>query len=246
MLLFHLVFPAKHRWAVFNKDIDKTLKEICISIEKCYQIIFLEMYIQWSCHLVQSVPTYNVTKIVTMIKSLTATKRTPFNSFDIAVFRPCVLLILCWNTFTLVNPLPSTISSGIFTSSFNYFISTMELSDSNPRAVLVTNFFFPSRSKRGGDLSILVHKISIHARSLRPRRIGQILVISFLFMLILTASSILVRLNTFPTCGSINASSLLYSNKHMTLGHHDWLDLQCTTLSFAILCRFIPTLSVPW
>ena len=29
----------------------------------------------------------------------------------------------------------------------------------------------------------------------------------------------------------------------MTRGHRDWLNLRCTTLSFATPCRFIPALS---
>lgn len=74
VLLYHLVFPAKYRRVVFDKGVDKVLKEICIKIEERYQIKFLEIgtdkdHVDF---LVQSVPTYSVTKIVTMIKSLTA------------------------------------------------------------------------------------------------------------------------------------------------------------------------------
>lgn len=72
--MYHFVFPAKYRKAVFDKDVDVVLKEICLEIEKRYQIKFLEIgtdkdHVHF---LVQSVPTYNVSKIVTMIKSLTA------------------------------------------------------------------------------------------------------------------------------------------------------------------------------
>ena len=72
--MYHLVFPAKYRQVVFDDDVDKVLKEICLDIEQRYQIKFLEIgtdkdHVHF---LVQSVPTYNVTKIVTMIKSLTA------------------------------------------------------------------------------------------------------------------------------------------------------------------------------
>ncbi len=74
VLLYHLVFPAKYRRAVFDKDVDRILSEICLEIEKRYQINFLEIgtdddHVHF---LVQSVPTYSVTKLVTMIKSLTA------------------------------------------------------------------------------------------------------------------------------------------------------------------------------
>ena len=74
MLLYHLVFPAKYRRAVFDEDVDTVLSEICLEIEKRYQIKFLEIgtdddHVHF---LIQSVPTYSVTKLVRMIKSLTA------------------------------------------------------------------------------------------------------------------------------------------------------------------------------
>jgi REP element-mobilizing transposase RayT len=72
--MYHLVFPAKYRRAVFDIDVDKVLKEVCLDIEKRYEVKFLEIGTD-SDHvhfLVQSVPTYSVTKLVTMIKSLTA------------------------------------------------------------------------------------------------------------------------------------------------------------------------------
>jgi len=72
--MYHLVFPAKYRRAVFDRAVDVKLKEICLEIEKRYQVKFLEIgtdkdYVHF---LVQSIPTYSVTKIVTMIKSITA------------------------------------------------------------------------------------------------------------------------------------------------------------------------------
>ena len=72
--MYHLVFPAKYRRAVFDDAVDIKLREICLEIEKRYQIKFLEIgtdkdHVHF---LVQSVPAYTVTKIVTMIKSLTA------------------------------------------------------------------------------------------------------------------------------------------------------------------------------
>lgn len=72
--MYHLVFPAKYRKVVFDRKVDEALKDICLEIEKRYQIKFLEIgtdedHVHF---LVQSVPTYSVTKLVTMIKSLTA------------------------------------------------------------------------------------------------------------------------------------------------------------------------------
>ena len=74
LLLYHLVFPAKYRRAVFDKKVDDVLRSVCVDIEARYQVKFLEIgtdkdHVHF---LVQSVPTYSVTKIVTMIKSLTA------------------------------------------------------------------------------------------------------------------------------------------------------------------------------
>src|SRR5579872_5631596 len=74
VLLYHLVFPAKYRRAVFDEALDIKLRDICLEIEKRYEIKFLEIgtdkdHVHF---LVQSVPKYSVTKLVRMIKSLTA------------------------------------------------------------------------------------------------------------------------------------------------------------------------------
>ncbi len=74
VLLYHLVFPAKYRRVVFDEHVDEVLRDACLEIEKRYQIKFLEIgtdkdHVHF---LVQSVPTYSVTKIVTLIKSITA------------------------------------------------------------------------------------------------------------------------------------------------------------------------------
>jgi REP element-mobilizing transposase RayT len=68
------VFPAKYRRAVIDEQVDIVLKDVCLEIEKRYQIRFLEIGtdVDHVHFLVQSVPTYSVTKIVTMVKSLTA------------------------------------------------------------------------------------------------------------------------------------------------------------------------------
>ena len=74
VLIYHLVFPANYRRVVFDEHVDEVLKDICLEIEKRYQIKFLEIgtdkdHVHF---LVQSIPRYSVTNIVTMIKSLTA------------------------------------------------------------------------------------------------------------------------------------------------------------------------------
>ncbi|CAB9542178.1 Transposase and inactivated derivatives [Bathymodiolus brooksi thiotrophic gill symbiont] len=74
VLIYHLVFPAKYRRTVIDENVDVVLKEVCLDIEKRDEVKFLEIgtdkdHVHF---LVQSVPTYRVTKRVTMIKSLTA------------------------------------------------------------------------------------------------------------------------------------------------------------------------------
>lgn len=74
MLLYHLVFPAKYRKAVFTPEVERELKVVCDEIEERYEIIFLEIGADLNhVHfLIQSVPTYSPTKIVRIVKSLTA------------------------------------------------------------------------------------------------------------------------------------------------------------------------------
>ena len=74
VLLYHLVFPAKYRRVVFDEKVEGVVKDVCLEIAERYGVKFLEIgtdkdHVHF---LVQSVPTYSVTKIVTLIKSLTA------------------------------------------------------------------------------------------------------------------------------------------------------------------------------
>ena len=66
--------PAKYRKAIFSKEVDQTLKDVCLEISKRYEIHFLEIGTdQDHVHfLVQSVPTVSPTKIVRIVKSITA------------------------------------------------------------------------------------------------------------------------------------------------------------------------------
>ena len=74
ILVYHFVCPAKYRRAVFDKKVDKVLRDVCLEIADRYQIEFIEIGIDKDhVHfLVQSVPTYSPSKIIRMIKSLTA------------------------------------------------------------------------------------------------------------------------------------------------------------------------------
>lgn len=74
VLLYHFVCPAKYRRVVFSKAVDQTLKNVCIEISKRYEVAFIEIgtdndHVHF---LVQSVPTYSPTQIITLIKSITA------------------------------------------------------------------------------------------------------------------------------------------------------------------------------
>lgn len=74
LLMYHLVFPLKYRKSVINKDIGEGLTQICLEISERYEVHFIEIgYESNHVHfLVQSVPGYSVSKMVTMLKSITA------------------------------------------------------------------------------------------------------------------------------------------------------------------------------
>jgi REP element-mobilizing transposase RayT len=74
MLMYHFVFTAKYRKVVLTDKVDMTLKEICLEIEKRYELRFLEIgtdedHVHF---LIQSVPMYSPKKIVQMVKSIIA------------------------------------------------------------------------------------------------------------------------------------------------------------------------------
>ena len=74
LLLYHIVCPSKYRRKTFNKEVEKTLKEICIEISKRYEINFIEIgsdedHVHF---LVQGVPIQSPRDIVQTIKSITA------------------------------------------------------------------------------------------------------------------------------------------------------------------------------
>jgi len=74
VLLYHLVFPAKYRRKIFTKEIENTLIEICKEISDRYEINFLEIgndedHVHF---LVQGIPTMPVSRIVQIVKSITA------------------------------------------------------------------------------------------------------------------------------------------------------------------------------
>lgn len=91
--LYHLGFSEKYKKAVFEVSNDYELMLLHIDIEDHYQIKFLEIGIDSELvhFLVQSVPTYSATKLLAMIKTITAKevfKRCPQvkNNFDVVNF----------------------------------------------------------------------------------------------------------------------------------------------------------------
>src|SRR4051794_33084525 len=74
VLLYPLVFPATYRRAVFDAAADQALRDVCFRVDGRHQLKVLEIgTARDPVHfLVQSVPTYSVTKLVATIKSLTA------------------------------------------------------------------------------------------------------------------------------------------------------------------------------
>lgn len=69
--MYHFVCVAKYRRLVITEEVDAVLKDICIEISKRYEIRFLEIGTEGDhVHfLIQSVPSYSPTKIVTKVKS---------------------------------------------------------------------------------------------------------------------------------------------------------------------------------
>ena len=75
-LLYHLVCPAKYRRLVFRDIpmVDKAIKDICVEIQKRYEIFFVEIGIDGNhVHfLIQSIPVISPSKIAQIVKSITA------------------------------------------------------------------------------------------------------------------------------------------------------------------------------
>lgn len=71
--MYHQVFPAKYRKVVFDEEVDAELKAVCLEIVDRHHIKFMKIRADKDhVHmLLQSVPNYSVTQLVTMIKGLT-------------------------------------------------------------------------------------------------------------------------------------------------------------------------------
>lgn len=74
VLLYHLVLPAKYRRKIFTKEIKTTLVDVCKEISQRYEISFLEIgndedHVHF---LIQGIPMMPVSRIVQIVKSITA------------------------------------------------------------------------------------------------------------------------------------------------------------------------------
>ncbi len=74
ILMYHLVCVSKYRRLVITEEVDRVLGQVCKEISMRFEISFLEIGTEGDhVHfLIQSVPSYSLTKIVTKIKSITA------------------------------------------------------------------------------------------------------------------------------------------------------------------------------
>ena len=75
VVMYHVVCAAKYRRVVMmSKQVDAVLKETCLEIQKRWEIVFLEIGLDrdHAHFLIQSVPTYSPTRIVTTVKSVIA------------------------------------------------------------------------------------------------------------------------------------------------------------------------------
>ncbi len=74
LILYHLVCPAKYRRDVFSPEVTKTLKDVCLGIEKRYEIGYHEIgadedHVHF---LIQSIPDFAPARITQITKSITA------------------------------------------------------------------------------------------------------------------------------------------------------------------------------
>lgn len=74
VLLYHLVCLAKYRRVVMSDRVDSLLREVCLEIEKRWEICFLEIGVDrdHAHFLIQSVPSYSPSSVVQRVKSVTA------------------------------------------------------------------------------------------------------------------------------------------------------------------------------
>jgi len=74
VLMYHLVCAAKYRRVVMSEHVDEVLRQVCLEIEKRWEIRFLEIGLDRDhVHfLIQTVPSYSPSRVVQIVKSVVA------------------------------------------------------------------------------------------------------------------------------------------------------------------------------
>jgi len=72
--MYHVVCSAKYRRVVMSARVDELLKEVCLEIEKRWEIYFLEigLDVDHAHFLIQTVPAHSPSGVVQKVKSVTA------------------------------------------------------------------------------------------------------------------------------------------------------------------------------
>lgn len=73
LLRYHFVCPIKYRRSVLTESVSLTFRDICLEIEKRYEIRFLEIGLDenHAPFLIQSIPVNSPKKVISTVKSLT-------------------------------------------------------------------------------------------------------------------------------------------------------------------------------
>ena len=74
VLMYHLVCAAKYRRVVMSERVDELMKDVCLEIEKRWEVAFLEIGLdgEHAHFLIQAVPSYSPSSVVQKVKSVTA------------------------------------------------------------------------------------------------------------------------------------------------------------------------------
>jgi REP element-mobilizing transposase RayT len=72
--MYHLVCAAKYRRVVMSEHVDEVLRQVCLEIEKRWELRFLEIGLDRDhVHfLIQAVPSYSPSRVVQIVKSVVA------------------------------------------------------------------------------------------------------------------------------------------------------------------------------
>ena len=74
VLMYHLVCAAKYRRVVMSAHVDEVLRQVCLEIEKRWELRFLEIGLDrdHAHFLIQTVPSYSPSRMVQLVKRVIA------------------------------------------------------------------------------------------------------------------------------------------------------------------------------